>query len=312
MSDDPNPAPTPAPEPAPQPTSAPEPAPSPAPEPPPAPSPSPTPESPKDVAWPENWRDLMAGGDKKLAERLQRRADPQSVFAALIEAEKKISAGLKPAALPKDATPEQVTEWRKANGIPETADGYALDDLGDGLTVGEADKPLVGEFAKAMHELNAPPEIVKAAAATYFKIMERQAAEQTAREADRGAEVQQQFRTEWGANYERNINLIKAHIGEVWGADAALFENARLGDGTPLLAHPTAIKQLFTDAFDRNPQATLTGGAGGASGASVDDEIARIEKLMRDDRKAYDNDKRTQDRYLELLRFKERQAAKAA
>src|SRR3546814_3644725 len=61
--------------------------------------------------------------------------------------------GVQTCALPIYATPEQIAEWRKEQGIPEKPEDYDLK-FDNGLVIGEADKPLVAEFLKASHATN--------------------------------------------------------------------------------------------------------------------------------------------------------------
>src|ERR1700758_5352632 len=77
--------------------------------------------------WPADWRERVAGEDPRGRERLGRYASPADVAKALIAAQNKISSGeLKPA-LGKNASAEEVAQWRKAHGIPEVPDKYDLD-----------------------------------------------------------------------------------------------------------------------------------------------------------------------------------------
>ncbi|MGD9659607.1 MAG: hypothetical protein AB7U61_18530, partial [Methylocystis sp.] len=75
--------------------------------------------------------------------RLERFNGPRDIVDSFLEADKKIRGGKIKTAFPDNATPEQITAWRKENGIPETPDGYDIKNLGDGYVVGEADMPRV-------------------------------------------------------------------------------------------------------------------------------------------------------------------------
>ncbi len=71
-----------------------------------------------------DWRKQVSGGDEAAAKLLERYTTADAFGKAHLEAVKKISAGEFAKPLPKDAKPEQVTEWRKANGIPEKPEDY--------------------------------------------------------------------------------------------------------------------------------------------------------------------------------------------
>src|SRR3546814_8159770 len=75
--------------------------------------------------------------------------------------EQKLSSGEFKKAIGPDATPEQIAEWRKEQGIPEKPEDYDLK-FDNGLVIGEADKPLVAEFLKASHATNVTPAQAKA------------------------------------------------------------------------------------------------------------------------------------------------------
>src|SRR3546814_8605810 len=83
--------------------------------------------------------------------------------------------GVQTCALPIYATPEQIAEWRKEQGIPEKPEDYDLK-FDNGLVIGEADKPLVAEFLKASHATNVTPAQAKAQIAAYYAIQEQQQA----------------------------------------------------------------------------------------------------------------------------------------
>ncbi|HET7409683.1 MAG TPA: hypothetical protein VFJ13_05740, partial [Paracoccaceae bacterium] len=180
--------------------------------------------------WPEDWRQRLAGDDKKALKRLERLGSPKDVMTAYRALERKVSSGELKTGLKEDATPEEVASWRRENGIPEKPEDYDTT-LPDGLVIGEDDKPLVGEFLTAMHAKNAHPETVKAALAAYYRIAETQQAAQI--EADRGfrREAEDALRAEWGPEYRPNVNAMGNFLD---GAPAGLKERllgARLADG---------------------------------------------------------------------------------
>ena len=105
--------------------------------------------------WPADWRDTVSKGDAKILARMGRYASPAAAMEALVAAQNRISAGeLKPV-LGKNATPEQVKEYREALGIPETPDKY---DLGKDIKIEGMDPTLLGEVLKEAHESNQTPE----------------------------------------------------------------------------------------------------------------------------------------------------------
>lgn len=73
-----------------------------------------------------------------------------------------------------DAKPEQVAEYRKRAGVPETPDGYKITlpapPEGSGMSW---DQTLVKSFLAEMHGVHARPEVVQAAINTYYADMNK-------------------------------------------------------------------------------------------------------------------------------------------
>lgn len=295
------PAPSPA---APSPSPA---APSPAPA---APAPSPAapaapaaaPKEPVAATWPEDWRDQMAGGDDKLRKQLDRFASPKDVTSAWRAFQVKLSAGELKSTLPKDAKPEEVQKWRAENGIPEKHTDYKMP---EGMTIGEADKPLIDLFLQDMHGKNASPDVVQAAVQSYYRIQETQLAKIAEADVAHKAEMEDTLRGEWGGEYRGNVNAIKGMLEAAPGGIADKILSARMGDGRAIANDPAVLAWLASTARELNPVATVVPAGGDQMGA-IQDEIASIEKLMREDRNAYNKDEKKQARLRELYTARDR------
>jgi len=262
------------------------------------------------ATWPDDWRARMAGKDEATLKRLGRFTSPENVFKSFLQLEKKLSSGEAKQGLPENPTPEQVAEYRKANGIPEKADDY-FSNL-DGLVIGDADKPGLTAFAERMHSLNAPPAVVKEATKWYYETIEQQQAQAAEEDAQFRAETANTLRQEWGNNYKGNISLALSILDT---APPGLKENllgARLADGRTLGDHPDALRWLTQLAHEINPASTVVPNAGASAGQAMTDEIASIEKRQREDRAGYFKDEAMQARYRDLLQARERMSAKAA
>lgn len=252
--------------------------------------------------WSDNWRQELAGDDEKLLKRLERMLSPADLAKTIREQDKLISSGKAAKPLPKDATPEQVSEWREANGIPAKPEEYDTK-LPDGLVFGEADKPAVDSYLKAMHGVNATPEQVKAGLAAYAQFREAefqqlQELDSTEREATESV-----LREEWGGDFKRNINSIS---GLLDGAPTAVKEKmlgARAGKSA-LMNDPDVVRWLAQTARELNPTATIVPAGGNREGA-IDEEIKSIESKMYDKAgqpdPAYWKDDKIQKRYGQLL-----------
>ena len=253
--------------------------------------------------WPDDWREKAAGGDDKLLKRFARYASPNAALKALVDAQNKISAGIKPAQLAADATPEEVAAWRAEQGIPEAPDKYDLE-LPGGYVIGEADKEPIGDFLKHAHDAHMRPEQVKSALAWYYENQEKQTQLLAQADAKTFQETEDLLRQEWGGDYRRNVNLA---AGVLDAAPEGVKENllgARLADGTPLGNHPAVLRWLSSLARELNPVATVVPGSGATAAAAIDNEISALEARMGGDpatRNAYFKDEKAQARYRELV-----------
>ena len=266
--------------------------------------------------WPEDWRAKLAGGDDAALKRMERYKSPVEVARALIAAQTRIASGELTTKLPADATEAQVAEYRKANGIPEKAEGY-LEKLPNGLVIGEDDKPIVASFLASMHGKNVAPEVVGEAISWYYKVQEAQIADRKKADAEFRLKSEDALRAEWGADYHSNRNSARAFLDTAPPSEDGtpfrdLLLKARLGDGTAFGDNPAAMKWLARLAAEANPAGFISPGAGGSQADSVDEEIRKIEGLMRTDRAAYNRDTKMQERYRQLLRAQEKLSSRAA
>lgn len=278
---------------------------------PPAPSDPPANDPPADPAKPakpgkepaapanDDWRSELAGEDADLLKYLGRFA---SKTAALADAKKihgEIRAGKYVKPLGDDPTEAELTAYRKQMGVPDKPEGY-LEQLGDGLTVGDDDKPFVNQFLEAMHGANAPPALTAAAIQTYYKIVEEQVAAENEQLATAKSASEEALREEYGKDYKRNLTAMHAHLDTLPAAVKEAFTHGYGKDGIPLGYTPEVMKWVISLALDANPLATVVPGGGGNIASAIADEIAAIEKFMRDDRKAYNKDEAKQARLREL------------
>lgn len=263
----------------------------------------------KAPAWSEKWREEYAGTDEKVLKRLQRYTTPKAALDAMIEAQNKIADGSYKK-LPENATAEQITEYRKTNGIPEKPEAY-LDKLPDGLVIGEEDKPFIDKFVKAFHDKNADPSVVHAAIKTYYDIVDEQ--EGLRAEANAAAKIatEDAMREEWGQDYRPNTNLINAFIGSMpKDLQDELFQSAK-PDGTQIMNNPAMLKWLAQQARELNyTGAVLPNGEASAKG--VTGRLDEIRKVMRENRPAYNKDEKMQAEYRRLIDDQQRLDARKA
>lgn len=220
---------------------------------------------------------------------------------ALIAAQNRISAGeLKPV-LGKNASAEEVTAWRKENGVPETADKYNL-----GIKVDGLDQELLSRVYKAAHESNQTPEQLTSTMKAWKTVAETMAEKRAATDAQVQKDSEDTLRAEWGTEFRRNINLVH---GMLDGATTPELKDkllgGRLADGTPIGSSPEALKFLASLALIQNPTGIVVPGGEGNPMKGLEEEIGSIEKTMRENRGAYNKDEKLQARYRDLLGARE-------
>ncbi len=271
----------------------------------------PEPANPTSQKWPDDWRQQLAGEDKKALERLGRYASPNDLSKALIEAQDKIRSGLKPKERPGEkATAEELAAYRKEAGIPESVDDYVKAiELPDKRVIGEEDKPVVAAFAERALSMNIPPKDIAGLVDEYYAIQEEQANLQAEKDAEFKTASLQGLREEWGGDFKGNINAMRPYFESV---DAQLFDNlmgGRLADGTKIGDHPGMIRFFVAKSLQENPAATVVP-AGGNQIETIETEIKTLEARMRDDRDAWFKDKPAQERLQKLYEAQEKLAPK--
>jgi hypothetical protein len=263
------------------------------------------------IWWQDDWRAKAAGTDEKMLKRLERYSTPKDALNALAHVQTRISAGELRSALPKDAKPEEIAAWRTENGIPEAADKYDLK-LSDGLTIGDEDKPIIGEFLKAGLEVNLNNSQASKVVDWYYGEVERQTEAREAADQQAATAAQDALHAEWGPEYRANINMIESLLDTAPNGVKDKFKFGRLADGTPIMADPDTIRWINGMARQINPVTSIVPNAGGDLAGAIDSEIAGIEKVMRTDRKAYNADDKMQARLRDLYSARERAGAKKA
>lgn len=268
----PSPAPAPAPSPAPSPAPAPAPAPSPSPDPGPSPAPSPAPapslasgipgEPPKPIAtpadWPADWREKAAGEDKGFLSVLKRYTDPVAALNWTRTQQLKLSAGELRPVLKADASPEELAEFRKANGVPDKPDGYVEKlKVGDGIVVGEADKPLLKSFAETALARNIPQESFDAMVGWWFEQQNAATAERASSDRQFEMESTQALMQQMGADFKPNMAALKSFWGGQPEGVADLVLGARTPDGRVLGNVPEIASWIAGISRELNPAATL-------------------------------------------------------
>jgi hypothetical protein len=255
-----------------------------------------------------DWRQAAAGDDDKFKSSLERFDSLGAFGNSFREAQQTIRSGQLKEPLAADATDDQVKAYREANGIPLEAAGY-LENLPDGLVVGDEDREIMSDFMGALHNVHADPKIAIAAIEWYNGFAEAQQDQLAETDNAHRTETEDTLRADWGTDYRTNVNVIGAYLEKhLDGELRETFLNARGPDGRALMNNPGMMAFLAEAArAEMHPMAVP--GQTHDPQQTVDDEIAEIEKVMREDRKAYNADEKMQARLRQLYDIRSKHEA---
>ncbi len=250
-----------------------------------------------------DFREGLAGDDDKFKSTLERYSTLADVGNAFREQRTTISAGnyLKP--LPDNATDDDVKAYREANGVPLESSGY-FDNMPEGMVVGEGDKEIMADFMGSLHKHNVKPEVAHEVINWYNNFAEEQQDNIAETDAAHKQEYEDTLRETWGSDYRANTNLVGALIESTFNAESKeAFLNARDGEGRGIMNNPGIVAGLAEISRKLNPVAQLTAPTGDPA-QTLNDEIAKIEKFMRDKRSEYNKDEPMQKRLRELYEIR--------
>lgn len=251
-----------------------------------------------------NWRSAIAGDDEKFATTLERFENEGAFGNAFREAQQTISAGKYKEALPEDgATEEDVKAYREANGIPFEATGY-LENLPEGLVIGEDDAPIAEVFMNALHSVHAPPGVAHALLSQYNTFAEETQTARTDLDTEQAREATDALRESWAGDYRANINMVGAFLENTFGKDVKeQLLNGRFEDGRAFMNDPKVMQGLAAAQRALDPMTQIVH-PGGDPQKTLNDEIAEIETFMAEHRTAYNKDNGKQARLRQLYQIR--------
>ena len=252
---------------------------------------------------PDDWRAQIAGEDAGRAKHLERVLDMNVFTDNYFNMQKKITAGELSSGLPEDATPEQLADWRIANGVPEAAAGYDVK-LDDGVSMDDYTMNTIAAAYESAHKHNVSADAMSAIASD---IVKAQTIAAEAAIADDNIHKQTSvaaLKETWGADYKMNTNMVAGLIAQLPGEIKETFESARLADGRGVFNSPEMMVFFADIARKLDPAGTVVPNANNPTQA-VTDEIAKLEKQMVDDPN-WHKDKASNNRLIELYEVDER------
>jgi hypothetical protein len=252
-----------------------------------------------DPSFPDNWREIAAGGDQKTLQYLNRYSSPANVVKALMNLRSRMDSAeasrSRPEGDPDDpAFKEQMNEWRAQVGIPTEPSGY-LENVPDGIVLGEQDQEMAQEYVEAMHQIDAPPEYVHQGLRWYSEMQEtRHKAEDALRNA-------------FGPEYRPNMNNF-ANTFAQYGSEELYntIASARLPDGTLLGDNAEFLQTMVSMSREISPHGVIAPASGQTPLQTINSELESLRTEMRDQNSDYYHSDAKQARYRELLEMKDR------
>ena len=259
-----------------------------------------------------NWREaFVPEGDEDFAKQMERFGAPADFSKSFREQQTTLSANKQAVALKDDATDEDIAHFREANELPAEAKDY-LENLPDGLVLGEDDLPIAEVFMRALHAEYAPAKVGHALIGAYNTFKEQQQADEAEMDTTHNNETTDTLRNDWGSDYRANINIVHAFLEKTFGKEAKVnLLHGRYQDGRGFMNDANVLKAFAEMARAADPLAPIIPASTDAV-TTLNDEIAEIEKFMREKRSEYNKDEKMQSRLRELYDIRTKHNEKAA
>ena len=157
----------------------------------------------------EDWRSDLPEDLRKTAERFASKADALRAIESFRKRESQVRVP------GKDATPEEISAYRKAVGIPDKAELYEFPELPKGVELTDDIKVSRETWSKRFHELGVSKDAAKALSKLVNEDAEKYQA--TLVEADKVFAKSQEtdLRSEWKDDYDKNKTLANRAFSQI-------------------------------------------------------------------------------------------------
>ncbi|MFB3149907.1 MAG: hypothetical protein ACE10M_04985 [Alphaproteobacteria bacterium] len=221
-----------------------------------------------------DWRAAIT--DEKARRFAERFTSPAEAAVSAFKARQQLSGSVRVPG--RKAGREDVAAFRRALGVPDRPEGYAVA-LPEGLPgtgdLDEAGKARLDIYLKAMHESGATPDVVQRGIDLYYGFLAEgiEARERGAVEARETANAE--LTREWGADAKRNDACARRAFDTFGGERFAVFvENAEVG-AVKLGDHPE-MRRIFAAIGRAMGEDRLHAPGGGEHGKSAQERIDEI------------------------------------
>lgn len=208
-------------------------------------------------AFPENWRERIAGDNEALLNQLARFSDPSTFGQAYYDTRKSISDGTYRRGLPENPSEDEMATWREEQGIPAEPALYELD-LGE-YVLPEGDEELVEAFKGVAHNVHLTPTQFNEAIKWYLETAETEGANIIAADEEFKQAGIDALREEWGnVECRANLNAIRALLDSQFPELGKALNSSRyVEDNNVPGNNPALLKELAQLAVSLNPVATI-------------------------------------------------------
>lgn len=236
--------------------------------------------------WGDDWKQKLAGEDEKLLKNIDKYKSPTDLAKGYLELQKKFSETRPIPQLAKDATPEQVKEYREKLGIPESPNKYDI--KLDGVVIGDHDKPVVDAWLEKAHAANMTPAQVNQTLQSYFEVQNKIQSDLNQKAESQNKEFEKVLQKEWGVEYKDNLNMVSSYLQKELGND--LFQKlaqAQAPDGTFLINDSKLLSHFLGQAKSLGTNHTIT--PSNSDTTTLLSRKAELDKIASTDAKTWFN-----------------------
>lgn len=188
----------------------------------------------------DEWREHIT--DTKLRDHAGKFTSVLDLVGKHYELRQVLSTAIKP--LPENATEEQLGAFRKATGVPETAEKYDLP-TPEGRDATEADTAFRGAVSEVFHKYNISAGAAKGLSEWWNDFVIQGEKAQIDTDKAHAAETEAALKIEWpGKEFERNKAIANAAAAKLFGDDIDDIRKLETKDGRFVLDNAAFIKML--------------------------------------------------------------------
>ena len=245
------------------------------------PNPNPPSAEPTSQGAPDDWR--AAIDDTRLRGFAERFASPGEAVRSAFELRQKLSTSLTPPG--PDAGPEQVTEFRRRLGVPDSPAGYHValpEGLPETLLPDQAVQANIDGFLQAIHGAGASQAVAATAVEWYYGYLAEGLAQQERLQLEAREAAALELRRAWGgeAAFQRNSELARRAAATLGGDRFGHFLEQTKAGGLALGDHPEFIRAFAAIGQRMTEDALLLGEA--EASADAETRLAELTRQIHD------------------------------